>query len=332
MSYCLLDFPIHLAGCVNTHRTFQKVQTCSSVCNSRPSSVLQQNNEGAGNNLNERRSYQLYSFSSSGIGSISPVFSLPNTVGILGSVSAISTVNFIEKLVKWSSRDGQESLPFVAYNDPVLNRELSSCGRNSFPYITSRNSACQFNKTLIIDNLKQKRLFLEKSGARCIVMPCHLSHVWFDEVYEGCSLPFCHLGEAVAKELKAANLKPIEAGSNLRIGVLASQAILSAGAYQEQLRNQGFEVVLPDKAMMDHVVNPAIEAFERKDMEGASNLLRIALQALLVRAVNTVIIASEEMIGLLPNDDPLLSKCTNPMDALVRSTIQWAVTAEDGMV
>jgi hypothetical protein len=85
--------------------------------------------------------------------------------------------------------------------------------------------------------------------------------------------------------------------------------------------------VLPDKATMEHTIIPAIEALDRNDMEGAQNLLRIALQVLLVRAV---ILASEEMRDVLPEDDPLLKKCIDPMDALARSTIKWAQAAEKG--
>lgn len=57
---------------------------------------------------------------------------------------------------------------------------------------------------------------------------------------------------------------------------------------------QGFEVVLPDKATMEHTVIPAIEAVSRKDM---------------VRAVNSVIVASDDMRDLLPQNNPLLKKC-----------------------
>lgn len=69
---------------------------------------------------------------------------------------------------------------------------------------------------------------------------------------------------------------------------------------------------------------PAIEALHRKDMEGARNLMRIAVNVLLVRGVNVVVVASDEIQGLLPRDDPLSKKCINPMDALARSTIGWA--------
>ena len=91
---------------------------------------------------------------------------------------------------------------------------------------------------------------------------------------------------------------------------------------------QRFEVVLRDKATMEHTVIPAIAALNRKDIEGARNLLRIALQVLLVRAVNSVILASDDIKDILPLDDPLLKRCIDPMDALARSTINWAQCAE----
>lgn len=81
---------------------------------------------------------------------------------------------------------------------------------------------------------------------------------------------------------------------------------------------------------MEHVIIPATEALNKKDYEGARNLLRIAIQILLVRAVNTIIIASDEFQDLLPHNDPLLKKCFDPMDALARSTVQWAQSIGKG--
>ncbi|KAL9463244.1 hypothetical protein AB3S75_001116 [Citrus x aurantiifolia] len=66
----------------------------------------------------------------------------------------------------------------------------------------------------------------------------------------------------------------------------------------------------------------------RKDVEGARNLLRMIPQVLLVSAVNTVILDSDDMLDLLPPDDPLLKKCIDPMDALAGSTIKWVKSAE----
>lgn len=75
---------------------------------------------------------------------------------------------------------------------------------------------------------------------------------------------------------------------------------------------------------MEHTVIPAVEALSRRDMEGARTLLRITLHVLLVKAVNMIILASDDLRGLLPQDDPLLKRCVDPLEALARSTIEWA--------
>lgn len=87
---------------------------------------------------------------------------------------------------------------------------------------------------------------------------------------------------------------------------------------------QGFEVLCPDKASMERTVLPSVDAFRKGDMEGARNLLRVSLQVLLVRAVNKIILASDDLVGILPDDDPLLKKCIDPLDALVREAIVCA--------
>ncbi|KAF7149351.1 hypothetical protein RHSIM_Rhsim03G0104000 [Rhododendron simsii] len=156
-------------------------------------------------------------------------------------------------------------------------------------------------------------------------MPSHISHAWHDEVSRGCSVPFLHVGECVARELKKANLRPVETGSPLRIGVLAADATLKTDSNICEIIFLGFEVVLPDKATIEHTVIPAVDAFNRRDMEGAWNLLRIALQVLLLRAMNTVILASDDMRELLPHDDPILKKCVDPLDALARSVSKFYV-------
>uniref|UniRef100_A0A1D1XPQ5 Aspartate racemase n=2 Tax=Anthurium amnicola TaxID=1678845 RepID=A0A1D1XPQ5_9ARAE len=318
--------PSQLVSGVGWSRSKARVRTwLSATPSARPSSVPLQT-DGNDSVLGSKAADSGTSLM--GSASSRPVLSQPNTVGVIGGVSAISTLTFLEKLVGWSSKDGEESLPFIVCSDPVLNRELSSKEKSSLSYLSSRSACFRVDRSLVVENLRRKRVFLERSGARCIVMPCNILHSWYREISDGCSVPFLHVGECVAKELKEANLRPVEAGSNVRIGVLSTDEILTAGFYQEKLQNLGFEVILPDKATMEHTVIPAVEAMNKNDMEGASTLIRIALQVLLVKAVSMIILASDDMRGLLPQDDPLLKKCFNPMDALARSTVEWAQSIE----
>lgn len=86
--------------------------------------------------------------------------------------------------------------------------------------------------------------------------------------------------------------------------------------------------MLPDKPTMEHAVLPAMDALKKKDIEGAQNLLRISIHLLLMSAVNTIILASDDLRNVLPPNDPLLKRCVDPMDALVRSTISWGRTSQ----
>ncbi|KAL4277828.1 hypothetical protein GQ457_03G045930 [Hibiscus cannabinus] len=256
----------------------------------------------------------------------SSLLSQANTVGIIGGVSVLSTLIFLEKLVWWSSRNGEECVPFIVCSDPALDGSGHSVHSSSSEIAENEVN----HEHIVVQNLKQKRVFLEKSGARCIVMPCHISNAWYDEISESCTQPFFHIGECVARELKVAKLKPLDAGCNVRIGVLAA-CETAVVPYTEKLPNQGFEVVLPDKATVEHILIPAIESLNQRDVEGARNLLRIAIQILLIKAVNVVILASEELQNILPPEDPLLKKCMDPMDALARTTIKWAKSAKKGI-
>ncbi|TYK29691.1 Amino-acid racemase isoform 2 [Cucumis melo var. makuwa] len=255
-----------------------------------------------------------------------PLLVQPNTVGVIGGVSVFSTLLFLEKLVWWSLKDGQESIPFVVCSEPALGKGIPPV--TSLCTFSTDSSQYGHSDAPIIENLNRKRAFLELSGARCLITPCHLTHRWLSDTSESCKLPFLHVGDCVARELKEATLKPLEGGRNVRIGLLATDTTVT-GIYYERLQNQGFDVLLPDEATMKHIVIPAVEALNKRDQEGARNLLRIAVHVLLIRAVNMVILASDELLNLLPPDDPILKKCIDPMDALARAAIKWSRSTEN---
>ncbi|XP_057772667.1 uncharacterized protein LOC130992156 [Salvia miltiorrhiza] len=243
-----------------------------------------------------------------------------NVIGILGGDSSLI---FAKKLV-----DHETELPFILCMEPVLRNELLLLQKGPFRCLSGKPERVHIDHSLVVEKLRCKRAILEKCGVCCIVMPCHVLQCWHDEIEEGCSVPFIHMGESVAEELKEAKLRPIEAGSALSIGVLATNSSLVTRMYQQKLENEGFEVLIPDSNTLKHIVMPAVEALSQKDFVGATNLLRISLHILLVRAVNRIVLASDELRELLPPDDPLWRKCIDPMDALACSTVKYAQSAE----
>ncbi|KAK3161007.1 hypothetical protein QOZ80_1BG0070400 [Eleusine coracana subsp. coracana] len=254
--------------------------------NTRPSPIVLKTNSAMDGSSSEPKNMDA-SFSASRSGPYSGSCHPSGTIGVMGA-SSTSSLRFLERFVCWSTRDGEEAPPFVICNDPLIKKELLSSG-------TQITSDCN----ITLGKLMKKRLFLEQSGASCIVMPCQFLHAWHDEISHGCLVPFLHIGDCVVKELKAANLKPVEYGSNVRVGIL-SITTSTTNLYLDKLESQGFEVVCPDNASMEHTVLPSVNAFRKGDMEGARNLLRVSLQVLL--------------------------KCIDPLDALVREAIICART------
>lgn len=157
------------------------------------------------------------------------------TVGIIGGKSIFSTLVFVEKIAWWSSKNGDETVPFVLCSDPELNKELSV-----YDPLATNNSIVQFDGDRIVENLRGKKELLEQVGVGCVVIPCYLLHVWQDEVAKASQVPVLHAGECVARELKSVKLGPIEIGSKARVGILGSNAILRSGVYQKKLEKQVF--------------------------------------------------------------------------------------------
>lgn len=226
VSFHPLNCPPVVLGNVNKNKTQFRNPSVAAQISSEPIHC-----DESGNLLESKRNLALKRCQAS-----NSLLSQRNTVGIIGGVSVFSTLIFLEKLVLWSSKDGQGCMPFVVCSDPAISKGLPVLG--SFHSFKGKNDKIQFNHGPIVGNLQRKRVFLEQSGARCIVMPCHLSHAWHSEISEGCSLPFLHVGDCVARELSEAKLRPLEAGSDVRIGVLATHAASISGFYQEKLRSQ----------------------------------------------------------------------------------------------
>lgn len=81
-------------------------------------------------------------------------------------------------------------------------------------------------------------MLLESFGACCVVMPSHVSYACYEEPSQGCYVPYLHIGDCMAREFKEANLKPIETGSNVKIGLLGTKTTLRVRFYQDRFSNQ----------------------------------------------------------------------------------------------
>lgn len=220
MALCFQSFGYssNINCCVNKHLNKSQPKKNTDLV-SFPTLIIPQAAEGNDN-------LSVTTFPIKSLNSSSLVNDQPNAIGILGGALVDSTLQFAKKTVRLSLEDEENGIPFVLCSDPALSKEILSLG-----------SECT-DPSLVVESLRLKRLSLEKSGVCCVVMPCHISHTWHGEIKEGCSVPFLHMGECVAKELKEAKFRPREAGRPVRIGILSTNEPLATRIYQEKLENE----------------------------------------------------------------------------------------------
>jgi aspartate racemase len=159
------------------------------------------------------------------------------TVGILGGMGPMATVEFFRRLVAATPAEtDQEHLHVLIDNDPrVPNRTDAILRRGLSP----------------APRLQAMARGLEKAGVDLLVMPCNTAHVHIEEIRASVSIPVLDM----IRETVAA----IEAPS---IGLLATDGTIRTRLYHDACETRGISVLVPEAADQRSVM-AAIESIKR---------------------------------------------------------------------
>ncbi len=225
----------------------------------------------------------------------------PDQIGVLGGMGPLATADFLSKLVRATpvARD-QDHLPVVVA---------------SLPQIPCRQAAARGEGESPAAALIAVRRLLEGAGARCLAMPCNAAHLWYDQLVEGCSVPFLHIVDAAAQAL----------GDRDRVGIVASPATLRSRLYADRLDALGVRCVEPTEAAAQDVVD-AIARIKIGDVAGAAPGLGRAIEAQLEAGAQAVILACTELPLALPYlTADLAAHSIDATDALARACVRWGL-------
>ena len=166
---------------------------------------------------------------------------------------------------------------------------------------------------------------IEAAGADFIAMPCNSAHAFLASIRKGISIPVLDMirlaAGVVARVVPRAR----------KIGVLATTGTVSAGLYEEPLRDHGLEPLYPDGAVQDGVMAAIKEVKAGRDPRSAEGHAP-ASDARLVSAARhlgeggadcLVMGCTEVPLALAPNDSPIVAIDGN--QALVDATLALAV-------
>lgn len=222
------------------------------------------------------------------------------TVGVLGGMGALATVDFLHKLVAATPAvTDQGQVPLVVRFCPeVPDRVDALFGRGPSPEAA----------------LVAAAQALERGGAQCLAMPCNTAHAWFDALVAGISIPVLHIADAALAAVAQLGI----AGP---VGLLGTRGTLHSGIYPA--RGPGIEWVLSTEREQAEWVAPGIHAVKTQHAAQGAELLRQAVSALVQRGATSVVMACTEIPIALDGHDvgvPLV----DPTRALAQACVAWA--------
>ena len=224
-------------------------------------------------------------------------------VGILGGMGPAATAAFYSHLVARTpaTRD-QDHLKVVMWADPT---------------VPDRTAALLGDGESIVPWLERGVRALRASGAEVIVCPCNTAHVWLDEVVRNHGLNLLSIVDATIDEARVAAL------GDHPIGILATEATLSAGLYQEGLAERGLRAVRPEPQQQARLIEAIyqVKAGTETDLRRAAATVGQVCQELVAAGAGAIMSACTELSLVLHDVDPAV-RVIDSTDALVQAVVR----------
>ncbi len=145
------------------------------------------------------------------------------SIGIVGGMGPVATLDLFDKILRHTDAhtDAEHIRIYIDCHTGIPDRTkaILSGGESPVPYIAESAEK------------------LANMGADFLLIPCNTSHYFYEEIARLSPVPILHMIRETAKSLGMNGVK--------RVGLLATDGTVSAGVYQEALREQGIETILP---------------------------------------------------------------------------------------
>ena len=225
-------------------------------------------------------------------------------IGILGGMGPLATADFFNKVIAATPARGDEDhVPLLIQSDPR---------------VPSRPAAILRGGASPLPALLAGRDRLIAAGAVALAMPCNTAHYWYPDLSVDCPVPFLSIVDASCDEAAA------RAAPGARIGLIATGATLATGLFDGQLKARGYLPLLPSEADMENLVLPAIELVKAGQAAAGGAMVERAVQALLGRGAQAVLLAcTETPLALDAIASPLRARCVDSTGALARACVAW---------
>ena len=211
---------------------------------------------------------------------------MTKTIGIIGGISAASTLQYYKKLTDLYYEKYQDY-----YYPEIIIHSLD------FQYFTDLENEKRTKEYIDYINIKVKGL--EQAGAEVIIMAANSPHSVFKEIESSSNVPMISIVDSTALKSKEKHYKKL-----LLTGI---KYTMQSTFYQETFKQYGMEVITPTEDHQDEVNSMifdelVIQRFCKKTKDRFSEIINSY-------DVDAIILGCTELPLLLSNDDsriPLL--------------------------
>jgi len=254
------------------------------------------------------------------------------TLGVLGGMGAMATVDFLRKLVEATPAErDQEHIPLIVRFCPeVPDRAAALAGAGPSPQPALVAAAVE----------------LAAAGAQALAIPCNTAHYWYDALCAAVPIPILHIVDAALAELQRRGVSPQgrpkgeltsaqregsfifpqgrpkgeftsaqregclilpqgrpkgESASAQRegspvsgpVGLLATSGTVHAAVYPQ--RAPHLHWIEPSAAELDTLIMPGIHAIKAQRLAEGRALLGAAAEALAARGARVIVLGCTEV-------------------------------------
>lgn len=220
------------------------------------------------------------------------------TLGIIGGMGPMATAYLLELIIRMTdARTDQEHLDVVVFNRPRVPDRTA--------YILDKTKPSPLP---VLTGMAQS---LEKLGCGVLCAPCVTSHFFFPQLSRSVGVPFLHMVEETAQELRQAGVR--------KAGILATTGTVRTGLFQRALEAVGIQWEVPDgegQALVMSLIYDDVKAGRAPDMEK----FRRAGGPLFAKGCDSLILGCTEL-SLIKKDIPLGSGYVDALEVLAKAAV-----------
>ena len=162
---------------------------------------------------------------------------MENFFSILGGMGTMATESFVRLINhRTKASKDQEYLNYVFFNHATVPDRTA--------YILDREQESPM--PYLLDDVEKQNLL----KPNFIVLTCNTAHYFFDELQAATEIPILHMPREAANELVRQN-------TTGKVAILGTEGSMKAGIYEKEVRQLGFEAVIPDaqlQAKINHLI------------------------------------------------------------------------------